>query len=136
VSSPGSLAGRGRGARGPTAGSQAARFQAAALHGAAFELRASVGPETVIALTGELDIAAAAQLDRTLTSIDLSAVQRLTLDLSGLEFMDAVGMRAVFRVRDICLEDSVALTVLRGPRAVQRVFQLTNTERLLPFEPA
>jgi anti-sigma B factor antagonist len=95
-----------------------------------------VGPETVIVLIGELDIAAADQLDRTLTSLDLALIQRLTLDLTGLEFIDAVGMRAVFRVRDLCLERSVALTVLRGPRAVQRVFQLTNTERLLPFEPA
>ena len=126
MSSPGSLAGRGRGARGP----------AAAFRAASFELRARVGPETVIALVGELDIAAAAQLERTLTSIDLTAVQRLTLDLSSLEFMDAIGMRAVFLVRDVCLEQSVVLTVLRGPRAVQRVFQLTNTERLLPFEPA
>jgi anti-sigma B factor antagonist len=126
VSSPGLLAGRGRGARGP-----AATFQAPA-----FELRARVGPETVIALGGELDIAAAAQLERTLTSIDLTAVRRLTLDLSSLEFMDAIGMRALFRVRDVCLERSVTLTVLRGPRAVQRLFQLTNTEGLLPFEPA
>ena len=87
-------------------------------------------------LGGELDIAAAAQLERTLISIDLTAVRRLTLDLSSLEFMDAIGMRALFRVRDVCLEQSVVLTVLRGPRAVQRLFQLTGTEGLLPFEPA
>ena len=119
MSSPGSLAGRGRGASGP----------------AAFELHARVGVETVIALIGELDIAAADQLDRTLSALDSALIQRLTLDLGGLEFIDASGMRAVFRVRDLCLKRSVTLTVLRGPRAVQRVFQLTNTEHLLPFEP-
>ncbi len=100
-----------------------------------FELRASVRPETVIVLTGELDLAAVEPLERTLTAIDLTCVRRVTLDLSRLEFIDAIGLRAVLRVHELCRAHSVALAVTPGPRCVQRVFQLTNTAGLLPFSP-
>ncbi len=85
-------------------------------------------------VSGEFDLAAVDPFDRALAAIDLGGVLHVTLDLSRLTFMDAIGLRAVFSLADACREHSVAFAVKRGPRAVQRVFELTRTDLLLPFE--
>ncbi len=55
------------------------------------------------------------------------------LDLSGLTFMDSTGARLVLQANARSRADSCRLTLLRGPRAVQRVFELTGLTELLPF---
>jgi anti-sigma B factor antagonist len=91
------------------------------------------GSPTVIALSGDLDLASAPQFQSEVDRIDFSSVTRLILDLRELTFIDAAGLHSVLRLQERCLARSVALAIRPGRRAVQRVFELTRTDRLLPF---
>jgi len=99
-----------------------------------FSLHIELGAETLVEVSGELDLASAPALQAALAEIEYSSIQRLLLDLSDLSFIDASGLRAVVGLHATCREHVVALTIMRGPRSVQRVFELTQTDLLLPFE--
>ena len=98
-----------------------------------FTVGVRVGRSTAIAPRGELDLATAKRFETACDAIDYSTVVGVVLDLRELEFIDATGLRAVLRLRAICLERAVQLLVRPGPRGVQRVFELTHTDRLLTF---
>src|SRR5438270_9304764 len=53
------------------------------------------GDEHVVALYGELDIAGVEALDEELRRVAQTAVPRVVIDLSGLEFMDSTGLRCL-----------------------------------------
>jgi anti-anti-sigma factor len=57
---------------------------------------------------------------------------RVVLDLSALTFIDSTGLRAILRMA-MALSQPSGLVIVRGRRSVQRVFELTGTERMLPF---
>ena len=80
-----------------------------------------------------MDLASAPLFQMALDEIDFSSLTRVILDLGELTFIDGVGLRGVLRLRELCLARSVALTIRPGPRAVQRVFELTHAYCLLPF---
>lgn len=88
----------------------------------------------MLALYGELDIASARVLERKVQMATASAAQRLVIDLSGLQFMDSAGLHALIRAQAHIHAEGRDLSVLRGPRAVQRVFELTQADRVFHFE--
>lgn len=92
------------------------------------------GWETIITLRGELDLATVGNFEAACEAIDFASVRRAVLDLQGLVFIDARGLRSVLRLHESCLSHSVSLLIRPGPRAVQRVFELTNADRRLSFE--
>jgi len=98
-----------------------------------FAVDVSPGPDTLITVSGELDIATAPAIEAALRDVDLRSVRRVVLDLEPLDFIDARGLRAVLIVHATCVNASVALVIRPGRRRVQRVFELTGTDRLLPF---
>ncbi len=100
-----------------------------------FAVRTRIGSETVIALSGELDLATLRIFEGVLDEIEFSSLRRVVLDLEQLSFIDASGLRGILKLHATCLEQSVALTIKRGPTNVQRVFLLTRTDRMLPFAP-
>jgi len=96
-----------------------------------FELdTTTLGPAALVTLRGELDMLATAQLE--------SALERLTdeviaLDLRDLLFLDSAGLRTILLVRDRLSDQERRLVLVRGGRAVQRVFELTRTTERLEF---
>ena len=100
-----------------------------------FSLRIQPDAQTIVEVSGELDLASALTLQAALAEIEYSSIQRVLLDLTHLSFIDARGLRVVVALHAMCQEHGVALTIRRGPRGVQRVFELTQTDRLLEFEP-
>lgn len=98
---------------------------------APFAVRVSPGPEATVAVQGELDLATVPLFEAAVAGMDVESLGRVVLDLRGLQFIDASGLRAVLAVRAACLRASVALAILPGPRPVQRVFELTGTDHLL-----
>jgi anti-anti-sigma factor len=98
-----------------------------------FTVRTRPGLQTVIALRGDFDLASAPIFQTALDEIDFSSVTRVILDLAELAFIDGIGLRGVLRLHERCQAQSVALTIRPGPRAVQRVFELTHTYCLLRF---
>jgi len=66
--------------------------------------------------------------------LDLSCRRRAVLDLGRLIFVDAAGLHSLLHLHAECLSASTTLTIMPGPRSVQRVFELTGVDRLLPFK--
>jgi anti-sigma B factor antagonist len=87
----------------------------------------------VVAAAGEVDASTAEALDGELRRAEASDAQRIVLDLSGVTFLDSTGLRLLLQAQSRSQADSNRLRLVRGPRRVQRVFELTNTEQLLPF---
>ena len=86
-----------------------------------------------IRLEGELDLATAEDLERELLRVEGSDALSIVLDLSALEFIDSTGVRLLLQADERSRANSNRLALLRGPRAVQRVFELTGILDRLPF---
>ena len=87
-----------------------------------------------LSLYGELDLASSHVLERKVQMAESSGTPRLVLDLSGLQFLDSTGLHTLLRVQERWCAGGRELSLLRGPRAVQRVFELTQATRLFTFE--
>ena len=86
-----------------------------------------------IRISGALDLATVPILEAELTALRQAGVRRLILDLRGLGFMDSTGLRCIL-VRDAeARQDGFSFALVAGPRAVQRVFELTGTAARLTF---
>jgi anti-anti-sigma factor len=89
----------------------------------------------VVELLGELDIAGADHLEEELLRVEASDAASIVIDLRGLEFIDSTGIRLVVMAADRC-SDNGRLTLLRGPKQVHRVFEITDLVSRLPFADA
>lgn len=88
----------------------------------------------VLALQGELDLTSAPIFEREVKAAESVNPGRLVLDLSGLEFMDSTGLRALLLARERAASNVHQLVLRRGPRQVQRVLELTQTLDAFEFE--
>ena len=88
--------------------------------------------EHVIALAGELDLDGAQRVSEALQRAEAANVRRIVLDLSQLEFIDSNGIRLILEADARSRADG-RLKLIRGPRPVHRVFELTGTTDRLPF---
>ncbi len=88
----------------------------------------------LLTLYGELDLASSPLLERELEQAESTDGARLVVDLGGLEFMDTIGLRTLLSAQRRSSENGHRLSLRRGPRAVQRIFELTNTTSRFAFE--
>jgi anti-anti-sigma factor len=86
-----------------------------------------------IRLDGELDIASAPDVERELLAVEATDALSIVLDLSTLRFIDSTGVRLLLSAYARSRRDANRLVLLRGPAAVQRVFELTGIAEHLPF---
>ena len=91
------------------------------------------GDGHVIALMGELDLEGADRVTQELLSAEATDVQEIVLDLSHLRFIDSTGIRLILAADARSRSDGNRLALVRGPREVQRVFELTGIADRLPF---
>ena len=97
------------------------------------------GDEHVIALIGELDLADCGRVTDELLRAEGSDADRIVIDLAGLQFIDTSGVRLIIEADARSRADGNRLRLLRGPRAVRRVFEIVGLNDRLPFldaEPA
>jgi anti-anti-sigma factor len=86
--------------------------------------------QVVVHLRGELDLGSAPALSASLRPFERGE-RTVVVDLSDLTFCDSSGLTALIRFRNHAAEYGTRVA-LRSPRpAVKRVFELTNTDRLL-----
>jgi anti-anti-sigma factor len=83
-----------------------------------------------VSLRGELDLSTVGKVDDELERCERAAGIVL-LDLSKLTFLDSTGLRCVVRADERAREDGRRLVVVKGPEAVQRVFEITRLEERL-----
>jgi anti-sigma B factor antagonist len=87
----------------------------------------------VVALDGELDIGTVGRLDQAMRALDDD--DEVVLDLRALRFLDTSGLRAVIDEDRRATAAGRRLTLVPGPRGVQRVFELAGVLDRLPFVP-
>jgi anti-sigma B factor antagonist len=102
-----------------------------------FQIAVEAQRDTVtIAPRGELDLATIGQLQRELGRWIDAPPARIVIDLRGVEFLDSTGLHALLNAHAQAQQDNWELTLIPGPRAVQRIFEITCTIDRLPFAAA
>lgn len=89
------------------------------------------GRASVIAVSGELDLASSAALEDELVRVSASDVEQVIIDLRELEFMDSTGLSTLVKAHQRAEESGKRFALVRGPQQVQRLLSLTGVaERL------
>jgi anti-anti-sigma factor len=96
-----------------------------------FAVQISTHPEALLEVRGELDLASVPIFQAAVRELGLICRERVVLDLRRLAFIDAAGVHAVLDLHEELLDVSAALTILPGPRHVQRVFELAGVAQLI-----
>lgn len=89
-----------------------------------------------LALRGELDLASAPVLERSLLEVEQHAPSRLVIDLRELQFIDSTGLRLLLAANARAQQRGGELVLRPGGPSVQRVFDLTGALEVLRFEDA
>jgi anti-anti-sigma factor len=84
-----------------------------------------------VSLRGELDLSTVGKVDDELQNVEGTGPKVVLLDLSNLTFLDSTGLRCVVRADERAREEGRRLVVVKGPEAVQRVFEITRLEERL-----
>lgn len=90
------------------------------------------GDALIVAPRGEIDLATV-DLVREAVEREQQPAESLILDLRGVEFMDTSGLRYVLELNERASHSEFLLRLVRGPSAVQRVFEVSGLESRLPF---
>lgn len=93
---------------------------------------AAAGGQHTVRTVGELDLATAPELEAVLSRLD--SPETITLDLSGLTFMDCCGLRSILSVGKACEKPACDFRLIPGQPQVQMLFELTDLLDVLPFE--
>ncbi|HEX9481118.1 MAG TPA: STAS domain-containing protein [Solirubrobacteraceae bacterium] len=91
------------------------------------------GEDRILRLAGELDLTSAATLEAAVSRACSGSTRSITMDLSGLSFIDSTGLAVIVRTSGLCSNRGCAFQLVRGPRAVQRLFEVTGLDAVLPF---
>jgi anti-anti-sigma factor len=82
---------------------------------------------------GELDIATVPAVEDRLSELQAVGFKQLTLDLRAVPFLDSTGLRLILEWDARSRADGIAFSVVPGPPAVQRLFDLTGTTGRIAF---
>jgi anti-sigma B factor antagonist len=89
------------------------------------------GDRHTIVLSGELDVASAPVLEEALADACDSGAREVVLDMSGLEFMDSTGLRAIIRGKARCEDCDCGYVLTPAQRPVEQSFTSTGMRGLL-----
>jgi anti-sigma B factor antagonist len=100
-------------------------------------IQASVhGDRHVVVLNGELDIGSAPMLEGTVAEACAAGAKQLVLDMSGVEFIDSSGLKAILRGKVLCEERDCSYLLTPAQRPAQGVLESTGVIDRLPFRDA
>ncbi len=88
------------------------------------------GGQMVLSVTGEVDVATAAVLDRVITSLDDGA-ERVVVDMSRVSFIDSTGSLTLTEIRRRLRQAGRELLVVDPSPFVSRVLAMTGTADLV-----
>lgn len=86
---------------------------------------------STLSLRGELDIATADRLAKSLADIEGKEPRTIVLDLTELEFIDSSGLRVIVAADSEARRAGRRVVVVEGPEAVRRVFRHTLLDKRL-----
>ena len=82
-------------------------------------------------VSGEIDMASAGTLLDAIVSAEVPPGGRITLDLSGVAFMDSAGLSALVEAHRKHDGDGVEMTIVEAPRSVRKLFSLSGVDAYL-----
>ena len=82
---------------------------------------------------GELDLATAPELHSAAEEVLDAGFEQLIIDLRGLAFIDAAGIRVLSRIDREARDLGRRIVLVQGRPTIRRVFELTDTLAVLPF---
>jgi anti-sigma B factor antagonist len=101
-------------------------------HPGDFQLRAErVGGTAQIAVEGELDIATLPEFEEVIASLREAGLERLVIDMRGLAFLDSMSIELLLRLHVELAAAGAELVLVRGPRAVNRLFEVMELDQVL-----
>ena len=89
------------------------------------------GSTRTLFVTGELDVATAAALEGAVDGALDGQDGELSLDFSGLRFMDSTGAQAVVHAHDKAVSLETRLVILSPAPVVRRVLELMGLDGLM-----
>jgi stage II sporulation protein AA (anti-sigma F factor antagonist) len=93
------------------------------------------GTSPVLRITGEFEMHATFTIEPAMDRVlETPGLEMVTLDLSGVTFIDSVGLGVVIRLASELETRRVPLRILPGPPEVQRVFEVVGLADALPFD--
>jgi anti-anti-sigma factor len=81
---------------------------------------------TILAVSGELDLASSPALEEELERASDAGVELLILDLRDLEFMDSTGLSVVLKASQRAQDGGQRFRLVKGSQQVQRLLNLTG----------
>jgi anti-anti-sigma factor len=101
---------------------------------APLQVEAKPGPRGMrVRPLGEIDLSTVGGLRSKIDECVAAGWERVVLDLRGVTFMDCTGLHLVLDADAAARAAGWELVIVEGPRAVQRVFELTGLRDSLPF---
>jgi anti-anti-sigma factor len=91
-----------------------------------------VEPNETLVITGELDMASAPDLRQRISELLQPGLERVVLDLSGVEFIDAGGLSVLVEMSKLLAVSGSSLLIRKPSRAVRRLLDLLQMQNLLP----
>jgi anti-sigma B factor antagonist len=89
----------------------------------------------VVRIVGELDIGVASNVASAVDELIDAGFGHVVVDLRELRFMDSAGVHMLLSAREAAERRKCAMSLIRGPREVQRVLELTAADSLFTFIP-
>jgi anti-sigma B factor antagonist len=86
-----------------------------------------------IVLSGEVDLLGTPQIEAALKDAYDANPELIVIDLKNLTFIDSSGLHALVTGHELCRARGQELRIIPGPANVQRLFELTGMNEVLPF---
>ncbi len=86
------------------------------------------GDATVLAVSGELDLASSPALEDALEQVHASDCSLVIMDLRELEFMDSTGLSVLIKAQQRALQAGRRFGLVKGGTQVQRLLSLTGID--------
>jgi anti-sigma B factor antagonist len=91
-----------------------------------------IGEGVRLVLRGDLDLSSAREFERAVSAAHRSQPATMIVDLSGLDFLDSRGLRAILSASEACEAQGCELRVIAGEQS-RRLFDMTGLSETLPL---
>lgn len=88
---------------------------------------------TVLAVTGELDVATAPRVRQEAVRLASEGARKLVLDLSGVSFLDSTGLGVIVGILKRVRTHGGELALAGAEPQVRKVFEITRMTDILPL---
>ncbi|MCD9624631.1 STAS domain-containing protein [Rhabdothermincola salaria] len=101
----------------------------------ALDVSAAPGADavTIVAVTGELDMASAPRLRQELVSLASAGRTTIVIDLAGVDFLDSTGLGVVLGALKRVRAAGGDLALARTEPQVAKVFEITRLSDIMPL---